>query len=177
MPRIATSLPGLALSLLLLPLGSAEAAGFGRGVAPGPAPAMSRFLPRPAGPALRSAPRGQHIVSGRRAPRFHHRGANWFLGGPGYYPFDSGSETVILRDRDNAEPEREVDLDSFENMPVRMGIERSPEPRPVIYRIEGTRARPSVRVLRVGIDDRRAGYRHLASREGGNAEILTFRRR
>lgn len=84
---------------------------------------------------------------------------------------------MVLRES-GAEPEREIDRDSFETMPVRLGIPRSPEPRPVIYRIEGTKARPAVRVLRVGIEDRRAGYRHLISRDdGGNAEILTLRRR
>jgi hypothetical protein len=176
MPRIATSLPVLALSLLLLPVENAVAAGFGRGV--GSAPARPMAHSRPVTTAWRSAPRGQHILPGQRAARFHHhRGTRWFLGGPGFYPFDSGSESMVLREGDAAEPEREIDRDSFENMPVRLGIPRSPEPRPVIYRIEGTKARPAVRVLRVGIEDRRAGYRHLASREGGNAEILTFRRR
>lgn len=175
MLRIAI-LPLLALSLPLLPIESAVAAGFVRGV--GPAPAKPMAHSRPVTTAWRSAPRGQHILPGQRMARFHHhRGTRWFLGGPGFYPFDSGSGSVVLRES-GAEPEREIDRDSFETMPVRLGIPRSPEPRPVIYRIEGTKARPAVRVLRVGIEDRRAGYRHLISRDdGGNAEILTLRRR
>jgi hypothetical protein len=184
MPRIATSLSVLTLSLLLVPLENAVAASFGRGAGPAPVVAMARA--RPAATAWRGAPRGQHLLlPGQRAARFHHRGARRFLGGSGFYPFDgfypldAGFEGAVPRQSSAAEPEpeREIDRDSFENMPVRMGIERSPEPQPVIYRIEGTRARPVVRVLRVGIEDRRAGYRHLASREGGNAEILTLRSR
>lgn len=175
MLRIA-SLSVLALSLLVLLIENAMAASFGRGV--GPAPARSMAHSRTMTTAWRSAPRGQHILPGRHAARFHHhRGTRWFLGGPGFYPFDSGYESVVLREGAAAEPEREIDRDSFENMPVRLGIPRSPEPRPVIYRIEGTKARPVVRVLRVGIEDRRAGYRHRAGGEGGNAEILTLGRR
>ena len=47
------------------------------------------------------------------------------------------------------EIERPVDRHSFEHMPVRMGIARSPSLEPVQRRLEGRRDRPATRVIRI----------------------------
>ncbi len=151
-------------------------------------PIFAEAAPRPLQPggflpaAIARAPAaGQGI--GRRDIRLarriglHHRHGRRFVAG-GYYPpawmFPPPAvETAAPQDMDGSD-QRAVDRGSFEHMPVTIGIPRAPEARPVIYRVEGTRARPEVRVLRVGIEDRRAGHRHRASAEGGIAEILTL---
>ncbi|RDJ27491.1 hypothetical protein DWF00_11115 [Bosea caraganae] len=174
MPRIATGLS--ILMLALLPAEQAFAAGSGRG--PGPGSSGAAVHSSPAGGAWRGASLGGHRLSSQRLARPNHQGGRRFWGGSsGFYPFDAGGERTILREVSGGEEERPLDRDSFEHMPVRMGIAASPVGRPVIYRIEGSKARPIVRVLRVGIDDRRAGLRHLATAEGGNAEILTLKPR
>ncbi|TCR63744.1 hypothetical protein [Bosea sp. BK604] len=175
MPRIATGLPALALALLLIPAAEAAAAGRGRGHVN----IMHAVKARPF--ALVTRPfRARLEAFGPRRPGFHHgfkrRFAGRALSPYGFNPFAFGNQTTIVRERES-EPERPIDPDSFENLPARAGIPAQPTPTPVIYRIEGTKARPVVRVLRVGIEDRRAGLRHLASAEGGNAEILTLRPR
>lgn len=176
MPRIATGLPALALALLLMPFQEAVAAGRGRG----PIHVMPAAQARPFHLAARPF-RAGHEAFGPRRPGFQHGFKRRFAGGPvfnpyGFNPFAFGNQTTIVRERDS-EPERPIDPDSFENLPARAGIPNQPTPTPVIYRIEGTKARPVVRVLRVGIEDRRAGLRHLASAEGGNAEILILKPR
>lgn len=173
MLRMAASLSVLTLALLAMP-GAADAAEVGGG---GPAPGAPRFQSRPATGPLR--PAGvRRAIADRRQTGFRHGRARFFLGGsPAFYPFDLDARPAEMRGRDDDVPERIVDRDSFEHMPVRVGVPRAPTPRPVIYRIEGTEARPSVRILRVGIEDRRAGIRYAAGSEGGDAEILILRRR
>lgn len=120
---------------------------------------------------------GRREIGASRRFGFHHRQGRRFVAGGGFYPYAFGNGTTTIVQEPGDEPERMVDRNSFEHMPASTGIERPPLAAPVIYRIEGTKARPTVRVMRVGIDDRRAGYRHLASAEGGNPEILTLRPR
>lgn len=57
------------------------------------------------------------------------------------------------------EAPRPVDRNSFEHMPVRMGIARSPTPEPTLYRLEGRRDRPATRVVRISDPEPRQGRR------------------
>ncbi|WP_376986957.1 hypothetical protein [Bosea sp. R86505] len=54
---------------------------------------------------------------------------------------------------------RPVDRQSFEHMPVRMGIARAPTPEPTLYRLEGRRDRPATRVIRISDPEPRQGRR------------------
>lgn len=77
--------------------------------------------------------------------------SRFFLGGGGLYPFVDRAETIVRRD-DADEPARRVDRNDFAHMPVRMGIPYPPTPTPVIYRIEGGKARPDIRIIWVGAE-------------------------
>ena len=57
------------------------------------------------------------------------------------------------------ETTRPVDRNSFEHMPVRIGIARSPTPEPTLYRLEGRPDRPATRVIRINDPEPRQGRR------------------
>lgn len=137
-----------------------------RGFAPGlprVAPMRAPFLVAPTRvpvlqPALGVRPwRGAgHRPYGWRQRRFDRDSygypSPWYDGG---YGAASGGVTVIER---QAETPRAVDPDAFENLTVRSGILSPPVPEPTIYRLEGPRARPVTRVIRVtGGDEVRMG--------------------
>lgn len=96
-----------------------------------------------------------------------HRG--WRRGAQGwesFLPFDDGflsypagymrGDEIPLTRRAPSPP---ADPDSFEGMPVRVGIPRAPTPEPTLYRLEGSRSRPVVRVIRVA-DAQPGRYSH-----------------
>lgn len=141
MPRIHARLPLLAFIVFLSPVCEAAAAGPGRAFAPAAPPS---FAPRTAF--------GFRHMARQNGPIFRHDharrilGNRGFIGGPWYSPSDSGRDTVILQER---ESERTVDR-SVDYTPVLIGIPPAPTPEPVIYRLEGSRQRPVVRIIRVG---------------------------
>ena len=141
MPRIHATLPLLAFIVFLSPANDAAAAGPGRAFAPAAPPS---FAPRMAPGFRHMARRNGAIFRHGHARRF--LGNPGFVGGPWYSPFDSGRDTVILQER---ESERTVDR-SLDYTPVMVGIPRPPTPEPVIYRLEGSRQRPVVRIIRFG---------------------------
>ncbi|GAU84146.1 hypothetical protein [Bosea sp. BIWAKO-01] len=141
MPRIHATLPLLAFLVFLSPVSEAVAAGSGRAFAPAGPPS---FAPR-------MAPGFRHLAR-QNGPFFRHDRARRFLGNPGfiggpwYSPSDFGRDTVILQER---ESERTIDR-SRDYTPVMVGIPQPPTPEPVIYRLEGSRQRPIVRIIRIG---------------------------
>ncbi|MGO4734908.1 hypothetical protein AB4099_00065 [Bosea sp. 2KB_26] len=161
MPRIHATLPLLGFIVFLSPAHPAAAGGSGRVFAPAAPPS---FAPR-------IAPGFRHLArqNGPMFRRDHARrflGNPGFIGGPWYSPSDSGRDTVILQKR---ESERTVDR-SLDYTPVVVGIPRSPTPEPVIYRLEGSRQRPVVRIIRVG---EQGGY----ARDEESARIRNVPRR
>lgn len=126
--------------------------------------------------ALAAGPGGVRAVSGggqfgarqfgphqavRGHPGFHRRAAlgvprdrgrsRFFLGGGGLYPYVDRAETIVRRD-DPEVSERRIDRNDFAHMAVRTGIPYPPTPTPVIYRIEGGKARPDIRIIWVGAE-------------------------
>jgi len=99
-----------------------------------------------------------------------------FAGGLGFYgpfyPFDD-NRTVILREEQMQEPPKVVDRNSFEYLPARMGIMRSPTPEPTIYRIEGPRDRPMTRIIRINDPEPRNGRRSRFAHAETGALLLT----
>lgn len=99
------------------------------------------------------------VRSDAAAWRGHHHGRQGGRGplaavgyGPWTVPGGGTSSHAI-------EIERPVDRHSFEHMPVRMGIARSPTPEPTLYRLEGRRDRPATRVIRISDPESRQGRR------------------
>jgi hypothetical protein len=158
MSRTRTIRLGLLLSVLLAPIGVAEAAGPGAGSFAS-APRSVASAPK----SVRPVAAGVHQRASRShwirhdGPRDHgerrgfRHGRRLFTSagylGPWAYPAGPGSSYALPTDDDG--PQRAVDLDSFEYMPVRMGIVRAPTPEPTIYRLEGRRDRPATRVIRI----------------------------
>ena len=97
-----------------------------------------------------------------------------FAGGIGYgpfYPFGDDNRTVIVREEQ--EPPKVVDRNSFEYLPARMGIMRSPTPEPTIYRLEGPRDRPVTRIIRINDPEPRSGRRSRFAHAETGALLLT----
>jgi hypothetical protein len=96
-------------------------------------------------------PRIQHARPHGRHGHARHRGR--FFGGPGFVGHVPFAPPVGVRETEirRAAP---VDPFAFANLPVRMGIPYPPRPEPTLYRIEGRRDRPVVRVIRIA--DRQA---------------------
>ncbi|HEY5794120.1 MAG TPA: hypothetical protein VIU82_03820 [Bosea sp. (in: a-proteobacteria)] len=158
MSRTRTIRLALLLSVLLAPAGMAEAAGPRTGsFASAPRSVASvpkAFRPVAAGLHQRvsrsqlARPVGLRDHGNRHLRR---AGPGLFTSagfiGPWAYPTSSVASPALSADEDG--PQRWVDPNSFENMPVRMGIVRAPTPEPTIYRLEGRRDRPATRVIRI----------------------------
>jgi hypothetical protein len=144
------------------------------------APAAGRFVAAPNQMRAMTAPHPRHRVFEARRPGFGQRGfrhaGRRFFGGAGFlgpvpYPFDSDRPIIVRHER--PKPEKPVDLNAFETMPVRMGIAPAPTPNPTLYRIEGPRNRPVTRVIRIAEAEPRHGRRsrHIHAETG--AVLLT----
>jgi hypothetical protein len=134
---------------------------------------------------MRMAMGGRHGLARRavvqRGFRHGHRLDRGFAGGPGfagglgffgpYYPYGDDGRTVVVREEQ--EPAKVVDRNSFENMPARAGIMRSPTPEPTLYRIEGPRNRPVTRVIRINDPEPRDGRRSRFAHAETGALLLT----
>lgn len=192
MSRATTIRLGLLLTALLLPVAGAEAAGRRGG--------SFTEAPRAAGPTgfsthHRTMPAAETRHAGIRHVGTHHPGTrfagsrddggrHWRRGGRGLftsagylgpwsYPAGSGGGQAVASDGDASQGW--VDRNSFENMPVRMGIMRSPTPEPTIYRLEGRRDRPATRVIRINDPEPQGRRSRFAHAETG-ALLLTVPR-
>lgn len=74
----------------------------------------------------------------------------------GYGPWSVAGGGTSAHAIDTARP---VDRNSFEHMPVQIGIARSPTPEPTLYRLEGRPERPATRVIRINDPEPRQGRR------------------
>lgn len=158
MSRARTIRLGLLLSVLLAPIGAAEAAGPGAGSfasAPKSVASVPKFV-RPVGPGIHQRVSRNHSFRhdgmrdhGERKAFRHGRRLFTSAGYLGPWAYPPGPMPSYALPTDDDGPQRAVDLDSFEYMPVRMGIERAPTPEPTIYRLEGRRDRPATRVIRI----------------------------
>jgi hypothetical protein len=113
-------------------------------------------------------PRIQHARPHGRHGHVRHRGR--FLGGPGLVGHAPFAPSVATR---ASEVRRTAPADpfAFANLPVRMGIPYPPRPEPTLYRIEGRRDRPVVRVIRIADRQARGMTRGLHAETG--ALLLT----
>lgn len=152
---------------LVLPGSQAEAAGR---VGTGPAVRSDAaagprrgFAPRVAGPR-----RDGGVETGRFRERRYARGSGLYW--PWYYPTDAGSQTIVLDEREPAAPR---DPHSFDGMPVRLGIARSPTPEPTLYQIEGPRDRPVTRAIRIADAEPAGGKRSRFMHAETGALLLT----
>lgn len=156
MPRTRTIRLAFLMPVLFAPFGAAEAAG----------PRTGSFASAPR--SLAHAPKAMRPVATglhQRVARSHwkqpaglrdHGNRTWRRAGTGLftsagfigpwtYPAGPVAPPSLSVDADP----RGSDPDSFENLPVRMGIVRAPTPEPTIYRLEGRRDRPATRVIRI----------------------------
>lgn len=137
-----------------------------------PAPAVAQGF-APTGAVRASAAHGHHRGAAIHQRVGHHRWARADAGhrrgdrlrhgfGQGVWtPVGYGSWSVAGGGTSShpIEIERPVDRHSFEHMPVRVGIARSPTPEPTLYRLEGRRDRPATRVIRISDPEPRQGRR------------------
>jgi hypothetical protein len=86
--------------------------------------------------------------------RRYGRGPLAAVGYPGAWSGPAGGTSSHALDA-----ERPLDRQSFEHMPVRMGIARAPTPEPTLYVLEGRRDRPATRVIRINDPEPRQGRR------------------
>lgn len=178
MSRARTIRLGFLLSVLLAPLGVAEAAGPGAGSF-----ASAPKSVRPVAPGIHQRVSRSHWTR-HDGPREHgerqwsRHGRRLFTSagylGPWIYPAGSSSSHALSTEDDG--PQRWVDRNSFENMPVRMGIVRAPTPEPTLYRLEGRRDRPATRVIRINEPEPQHRRSRFAHAETG-ALLLTVPRR
>lgn len=164
------------LPFLLAPIAAAEASGPRAGsFASAPrSVAHATKVVRPAVASLQQrAPRSHWTRPGSRPAGMRgHLDGHWRRQGPGLftsagfigpwaYPTSSVAAPAPPFEEDG--PQRWVDPNSFENMPVQMGIARAPTPEPTIYRLEGRRDRPATRVIRISEPEpkhRRSRFAH-----------------
>lgn len=164
MPRLIITLSCVALTVGAESAASAAGPFGGSGAPVRAAPSRGFAAPHlRAVPAFRAA--APQRVFGPGAHGRHQRYARWG-GYGGVWPwYDSGAQagggvTVVVRE--DATPP--LDPYSFENLMPRTGIRPAPTPEPVIYRLEGSRAQPVTRVIRIGADTGRAGDVERAGR-------------
>lgn len=178
MSRAGTFRLGLLLTALLAPMAVAEAAGQGRSFPNAPA-------------SLKPAGAGMHQQRLSRSAWIRHDGARDHAGrhwrrsgrglfssagylGPWAYPASPSSSHGLPSDGDA--PQRGIDRNSFEHMPVRMGIVRAPTPEPTLYRLEGRPDRPATRVIRINDPEPRQGRSRFAHAETGALLLIVPRR-
>ena len=181
---------GLLLAALLAPVASVEAAGPGAGsFASAPKAAL---MPESGVPQRLSRSHWTRQDGGTRQHRWTRHDGSRDQGGrywsrdrrglftsAGYLgPWASStvatSSHALSREGDG--PQRWVDRNAFESMPVRMGIARAPTPEPTLYRLEGRRDRPATRVIRISDPEPQGRRSRFAHAETG-ALLLTVPRR
>lgn len=152
---------GLSCGALLAALGCQDAQAAGRGPAGWQPPAAS----------VRPAPHGARLAHGNP----HRRGATrWVWGGypaTWLWPDGSGQSVTIVAPPPVRRPA--IDRRSFENLQARAGIRNAPTPEPSLYRLEGPRSNPGVRVIRVAGADEGAPQRSRFAHAETGALMLT----
>ena len=169
MSRTTTIRLGLLLTALLSPVAGGEATGRRADAfadAPGAmSPAVASRHHR-ISPTAEMRHAGVHHAGPREYGGRHWRGRRGLFNSAGYLdpwasPAGASSAHALSADGDAAQ--RGVDRNSFEHMPVRVGIARAPTPEPTIYRLEGRRDRPATRVIAISEPEpqgRRSRFAH-----------------
>ncbi|PTM42512.1 hypothetical protein [Bosea sp. 124] len=166
---------GLLLTALLAPMAVAEAAG--------PGAARVAVVPKSLGPAAsnlhhRSVRTAAVRHAWVRAPGERHwrrsgRGLFTSAGYLGPWIDPAAGRSWHERGSDGDDRQQAIDHNSFESMPVRMGILRAPTPQPTIYRLEGRRDRPATRVIRISDPEPSQGRRSRFAHAETGALLLT----
>lgn len=181
---------GLLLAALLAPVASVEAAGPGTGSfasAPKAALMPESGVPQRLSRSHWTRQDGvtrQHRWTrhdgsrdqGRRHWSRDRRGLFTSAGYLGPWAYATGATSSHALSSDGDGPQRWVDRNSFETMPVRMGIARAPTPEPTLYRLEGRPGRPATRVIRISDPEPQGRRSRFAHAETG-ALLLTVPRR
>ncbi|CAN5262853.1 hypothetical protein BH10PSE8_BH10PSE8_15060 [soil metagenome] len=191
MSRTRTYRLGLLLAALIAPVASVEAAGPGIGSfasAPKatlmPVSCVQQRLSRSHWTRQDGGTR-QHRWTRQDGPR-HQGGRHWSrdrrgvftsAGYLGPWASSTGATSSHALSSDGDGPQRWVDRNAFETMPVRMGIARAPTPEPTLYRIEGRRDRPATRVIRISDPEPPQGRRSRFAHAETGALLLTVPRR
>ena len=175
MSRARTIRLGLLLTALLAPLAPAEAAGPGTG--------SFASAPRSPGPAIHSLQQkpsrsawNRHEVPRDRGQGHWRRDGGGLFTSAGYLgPWTPAVGGASWHEPSTGGDARQglIDHNSFENMPVRMGIMRAPTPEPTLYRLEGRPDRPATRVIRISDPEPRQSRRSLFAHAETGALLLT----